>query len=584
MPKILLVAVNAKYIHTNIAVRYLKKYAEHHYNIDRDVIETCEYTINNTTDYILENIAKKKPDMLCFSAYIWNIEMLKCIADDFKRIFPDVPIFFGGPEVSYDAKKFLEENSFADGVMAGEGENSFGMLCRAFLLKEPLFNVKSLIFRDNITKKIISNPMAEPTDMALLDFPYSDDFSDAGNKILYYESSRGCPFNCQYCLSSVEKGVRFRPLDLVFKDLKRFLDYKPRQVKFVDRTFNCNKKHAMAIWKFLKENDNGYTNFHFEMSADLLDRECTDFLADVRAGLFQFEIGVQTTNEKTADTICRTASFERISDVVKILSKPKNIHLHLDLIAGLPFENYNSFRKSFNDVYALKPHQFQLGFLKLLKGSGLNRDADRYGIVSSAKAPYEVLKTNELNYFEIMKLKDIEDTVEIYYNSTKFTYSVAMLSSREKTPFDFYEKFAEYRRENGFFDINTTRYALFDILYDFACTRSISDEEDILLKELMLFDLCRHEKPKKLPDCLTDTMRSPYKRDEILENYKDESFVKEHLPSLQGKDAKYIHRVAHTEYFCAAAKDICGQSGEIGVVFDYDRRDITSNAHYDILY
>lgn len=583
MPKIVLAALNAKYIHTNIAVRYLKKYAERHFDIDSGVIEICEFTINNTEEYILKNIAEKKPDMLCFSTYIWNIEMIKAVADDFKRIFPDVPIFFGGPETSYDAERFLRENAFADGVMTGEGEEPFGMLCKAFLKHECFKSVKSLVFKDRESGEIITNPACAPTDMALLDFPYNDDFSDAKNRILYYESSRGCPFNCQYCLSSVEKGVRFRPIELVLYDLKRFLDYKPRQVKFVDRTFNCNKKHAMAIWRFLKENDNGYTNFHFEMSADLLDSECTEFLSTVRAGLFQFEIGVQTTNEDTAKAICRTAPFEKIAEVVKVLSAPKNIHLHLDLIAGLPFENYESFKKSFDDVYALNPHQFQLGFLKLLKGSGLAANAENYGIVSSARAPYEVLRTRELSFFEISKLKDIEDTVETYYNSTKFTYSLSMLNEREKSPFLFYEKFAAYRRENGYFDVSTTRYALFDILFNFACTMDLNESEKSELKELMLFDLCRHEKPKKLPDCLDNVMISPSKREEILENYKNEEFVKAHLPSLVSKEAKFIHRVAHTEYFSVSSKRICGRNDVTAVVFDYDRKDITSNAHFDIL-
>ena len=427
--KILLVGINAKFIHSCLAVYYLKEYAKAYYDLD---CEIAEFTINHREELILSEIFRKKPDIIAFSSYIWNFELVKNLVKNLKKLLPEIKIILGGPEVSFDGEDVLKETG-ADFVICGEGEEAFAKLCMAISEGE---DVKRVVVAEN------------PVDMDKLPFVYKD-FENFDNRILYYEAQRGCPFNCQYCLSSVNKGVRFKSLDKVKAELSVFLQNKVRQVKFVDRTFNANKNFALSIWKFLHENDNGVTNFHFEMAADLITDEMIEFLKDVRPGLFQFEIGVQSTNEKTLFAIDRKSSFDMIKEKVLKLQKSGNIHLHLDLIAGLPFEDYKSFKKSFNDVYSLTPEQFQLGFLKLLKGSGLKRDAEKYGIVARENAPYEVLFTDVLSADDVLKLKGIEELVEIYYNSLRFKKSIEYAVSLAETPFDFYESFWEFYYENG---------------------------------------------------------------------------------------------------------------------------------------
>ena len=441
--KLLLTAINAKYIHSNLAVYSLRASA----GSIRDQVKLAEFTINHRTEEILRDIYRKKPDVLFFSCYIWNMVYVTELTAECKKVMPGVPIWLGGPEVSYDAEQYLREHPEVDGILCGEGEESFRRLgecyvnCKADV--EHLSQIPGLVFRRNLTpqkkneetvpsftehsnksyvnyeaeawevEQIQTNPPAPLVDLSTLPFPYQE-LTDFENRIIYYESSRGCPFSCSYCLSSIDKSVRFRSLELVLPELQFFLDRKVPQVKFVDRTFNCRKSHAMAIWRYLLDHDNGVTNFHFEIAADLLDEDELALIARMRPGLIQLEIGVQSTNPRTLEAICRKTDLGGLRAVVAKVHAGKNIHQHLDLIAGLPFEDYESFGRSFNDVYAMRPDQLQLGFLKVLKGSRMHREAEQYGIVRRALPPYEVLCTPWLPFSDVLRLKMVEEMVENY--------------------------------------------------------------------------------------------------------------------------------------------------------------------------
>ena len=419
--KILLTAINAKYIHSNLAVYSLKKYAE---DTGAD-IEIAEYTINQYVTDIVQSIYLKKPQVIAFSCYIWNRDHVGRVIEDIVRVLPDTEIWVGGPEGAYNAAAFMEEYPEITGIMIGEGENIFKNLVYYYTQEAPLLSeIKGIIYRNRENGKVITNPTEPLLDMSSIPFPY-DNLELFRNKIIYYESSRGCPFSCSYCLSSIDKKLRFRNTELVKRELKIFIDNNIPQVKFVDRTFNCKKSHAMEIWKFILEQDNGITNFHFEISADLLDEEALELLSRMRPGLVQFEIGVQSTNPMTIAEIDRTMNTERLKTVVGRINGFGNIHQHLDLIAGLPYEDFDSFKKSFNDVYAMKPEQLQLGFLKVLSGAEMELRAESYGLVYSSHPPYEVLYTKWLSYDEILKLKKIEQVVEIYYNSRQFTNTIS---------------------------------------------------------------------------------------------------------------------------------------------------------------
>ena len=390
--KILLVACNAKYIHSNLAVYDLQAYASDY----ADHIVLKEYTINQQKDDIMRDIYLEHPDVVCVSCYIWNLSFVKELMADLIKILPGADFWAGGPEVSYDAEKFLTENSEFKGVMVGEGEETFKELAGYYVKKNPqdLKDMTGICYRDG--DQIIHNGWRQIMDLSRVPFAY-EELKDFENRIIYYESSRGCPFSCSYCLSSVDKNLRFRALELVKKELQFFLDHKVPQVKFVDRTFNCKHEHAMTIWKYILEHDNGVTNFHFEISADLLNQEELELISDMRPGLIQLEIGVQSTNEVTIKEIHRTMKLERLKEVVKLIQSGNNIHEHLDLIAGLPYEDYDSFGSSFDEIYELKPNQLQLGFLKVLKGSYMFEHAAEYGIVYHDKPPYEDMSTKWLS-------------------------------------------------------------------------------------------------------------------------------------------------------------------------------------------
>ncbi|WP_418400789.1 B12-binding domain-containing radical SAM protein [Anaerotignum lactatifermentans] len=567
MKKVILAALNAKYIHSNLALRYLSRFQN---NNQKHHVETMEFTINQRLDFIAEELFRKQPDVVLFSCYIWNVEMLRQLCPILKKIMPDCVIGFGGPEVSYESETFLRENPAVDFVMRGEGELVFTKYLEHLDAGNPatLGEIESLTYRQG--DEIFSTPQMHPMDLALLPFPYEDDFSDVQNQIIYYESSRGCPYHCGYCLSSVENGVRFVPLDKVLPDLQKFLGKNVPQVKFIDRTFNCKKSHAMAIWKYLHEHDNGVTNFHFEITADLIDQETIDFLKTVRKGLFQFEIGVQSTNPQTIRAINRNVDFAALSEIVQQIKDGGNIHQHLDLIAGLPYEDYDSFGRSFNDVYALHPEQLQLGFLKVLKGSMLHQKQKEFEIVYHDTAPYEVLTTHELPYADTLRLKYVEEMVETYYNSGRFLHTLAYLVPLYESPFAFFEALSQFWVSENYHYLGLSKIGLFDVLWRFVEQNPKVDKRKLQWE--MKFDIALHEKPKKLPAWLTVTNEEQW-HDKVFAFYGNPALWQKCLPHY--KSNKEAIRQTHLEVF--------GDEKQKAVLFDYGKRDLLGNAEYKIM-
>lgn len=577
----LLAAVNAKYIHSNLGIYSLKRYAQ-----ERLLEETCfspsieigEYTINNQTDSILQDIYRRDPDVAGFSCYIWNILYVRELVRDLKKIKPDMHIWLGGPEVSYDAEEVLRAMPEVDCVMSGEGEDSFYRLIKAMEaagrgtadgcgylgdLDTAFSLIPGITYRegDGTIRKNTSAPL-----MNLWEIPFAyEDLSGMDHRIIYYESSRGCPFSCSYCLSSIDKTVRFRDTDLVKKELGFFLEQRVPQVKFVDRTFNCKKSHAMEIWRFIHENDNGVTNFHFEISADLLDEEEICLMSQMRPGLIQLEIGVQTTNQDTIREIRRSMDLNRLKGAVERINSFGNIHQHLDLIAGLPYEDYESFKKSFNQVYAMEPEQLQLGFLKVLKGSYMEEMRQVYGLLHKSQPPYEVLSTKWLSYGDVMRLKGVEMMVEIHHNSGQYRFVLRELVKLFESPFAMYEALARYYETRGLMEISHNRLARYEILYRFICELSESDMNVPLpdvekFRDLLMYDLYLRENLKSRPSFARD--QSPYK-EEIRKFFMEEAKTPRLLTGYEGYEYRQISKMAHVE----AMGD-----GEL-ILFDYLNRD-----------
>ena len=512
--KMLLTAVNAKYIHSNPAVYSLKAYASQY----GDQIGIAEYTINNRTEAILADLYRQAPEAIAFSCYIWNFREIRELLAELPKILPDTELWLGGPEVSYDAEQVMHDFPQLTGIMVGEGEETFLELMRHYCEGEPaLPEIRGLCLHDGMTAA------RELTDLDKIPFFYEEyektgccqntgnDTSVANpfqNRIIYYESSRGCPYRCSYCLSSIDKTVRFRSPDLVKRELSFFLEKKVPQVKFVDRTFNCSHEHAMEIWRFLLDHDNGVTNFHFEIAADIINEEELKLLHAMRPGLVQMEIGVQSTNPETLREIHRTMDVERLRYVVERIREGRNIHIHLDLIAGLPFEDYDSFGRSFDEVYAMKPSQLQLGFLKVLKGSHMHEKASEYGIIYRSEPPYEVLYSRWLPYDKVQKLKQIEEMVELYYNSGQFTHTLAVLEREYDSPFRMYERLAQYYEDKGYFSNSPSRAYRYEILLRFVSEES--PEKEALYRELLTCDMYLREKCKSRPSFAPDL--SPYRQ------------------------------------------------------------------------
>ena len=545
--KILLAACNAKYIHSNLAVYDLKAYSS---DYDEHVI-LREYTINQPKDEILKDIYSSGADVVCFSCYIWNISFVRELIRDLVKILPKTAFWAGGPEVSYDAEKFLTEMPEMTGVMVGEGEKTFHDLLEFYIDgKDSLEEISGIAYRTG--DKIIHNGWRELMDLSAIPFVY-EHLEKFENRIIYYESSRGCPFSCSYCLSSIDKKLRFRDLELVKKELQFFQDHSVPQVKFVDRTFNCKHEHAMTIWKYILEHDNGVTNFHFEISADLLREEEMELMSQMRPGLIQLEIGVQSTNPETIRAIHRRMDLKKLEHCVNRVHSFRNIHQHLDLIAGLPYEDYDIFHQSFNDVYQMKPDQLQLGFLKVLKGSLMQKEAEGYGIVYKEKEPYEVLSTNWLTYGEVLKLKMVESMVEVYYNSGQFWHTLEYLVPLEKDAFTFYEKLGSFYEKKGYSEISHSRMRRYEILLEY-----LKEETDVpaeVAAQKMLYDLYLREKLKKRPAFAPDQKQY----ETAVWNYRKNN---------------QVSKTAHIEVF---------ENGTV-ILFDYEKRDpLSKNAYTEVV-
>ena len=546
--KILLAACNAKYIHSNPAVYDLRAFASEY----KEHILLGEYTINQTKDEILKEIYRSGAEVVCFSCYIWNISFVRELIFDLKKILPGTAFWVGGPEVSFDAENFLKEMPQVTGVMVGEGEETFLELARYYIEKKgTLADIRGIAFREN--GEIFHNGWREVMDLSRVPFAY-EQTEDFANRIIYYESSRGCPFSCSYCLSSIDKKLRFRNLELVKKELQFFLDKKVPQVKFVDRTFNCKHDHAMEIWKYILEHDNGVTNFHFEISADLLREEELELMSRMRPGLIQLEIGVQSTNPDTIRAIHRNMDLKKLKGIVDRIHSFGNIHQHLDLIAGLPCEDYESFRRSFEQVYRMKPDQLQLGFLKVLKGSSMYHEAQKYEILYKEKEPYEVLSTAWLSYEDILKLKMVESMVEVYYNSGQFRKTLSWIETFYQEMFSFYESLGAYYEEKGYEEISHSRLRRYEILLEFLKEKTQLPVNTA--SQHMVYDLYLREKLKKRPVFAMD--QKPYEAS--VRNYRK---------------ANKIPKTAHIEVFGDGS----------AVLFDYEARDpLTNNARAEQIF
>lgn len=588
--KILLTAINAKYIHSNLAVYSLQAYAAAHGH----KIERAEYTINNQLEDILEKIYCQKPDILLFSCYIWNVEYVKELVSEFHKLRPEVPIWVGGPEVSFETERFLKENPAITGIMMGEGERTLTELCEYFeqceqdaqslsqnrdearnetagagmeyekksgafteLNEEMLKKIDGISYRRS-DGTVAIQPLRSLIPMDELPFCYAN-LKDFEHRIIYYESSRGCPFNCSYCLSSVDKKLRFRSLPLVYKELQFFIDAKVPQVKFVDRTFNCQHEHAMGIWKYIKEHDNGITNFHFEISADLLREDELELISDMRPGLIQLEIGVQSTNGDTIREIHRTMRLEEVYRAVNRVKAGKNIHQHLDLIAGLPFEDYQRFQQSFNDIYALHLQQLQLGFLKVLKGSYMYEHAQEYGLVYRSRPPYEVMASKWVSYDEMLEIRLVEEMLELHYNSGQFLTYLAVLEWKYDSTFQMFLDMGHFYREHGYLDCSHSRVRRTEIVQEFA--EIVDPERRDIYREALIFDLYKIEKSKSRPFWAKNVQQ---------DKRQTGKYLREH-----GMEKKYCH----FEYFehINEKGEITEEKDPLWLLFDYENRDSLTN-------
>lgn len=572
---ILLTAINAKYIHSNLAVYSLRAYAAGKCERYKEEIGIAEYTINQPLDQILMDLYKRKPEVLCFSCYLWNIEYVEQLITELGKIMPQTDIWLGGPEVSYHASHMLEQFPQVYGIMRGEGEETFLELAEFYYNNsgksleqcekvQRLKEIVGITFRDG--EEIIETADRSVMDLSKVPFVY-EDLDVFKNKIIYYESSRGCPFSCSYCLSSIDKCLRFRDLELVKKELQFFIDHEIPQVKFVDRTFNCKHSHSMEIWSYIKEHDKGKTNFHFEVAADLLNEEELNLISTMRPGLIQLEIGVQSTNEQTIKEIHRTMKFSQVTEVVNRVHAAKNIHQHLDLIAGLPFEDYNSFHKSFCDVYALRPEQLQLGFLKVLKGSYMEEKTKDYELLYQNRPPYEVLSTKWLPYSDVIRLKGLEEMVEVYYNSRQFEHTMELLEQVFGDAFVMFEEMSNYYEEHGYYGVNHNRVARYEILYAFIKEVALVQYETLLTEEqfrqTLVMDLYLRENMKNRPAFAGDSLVSK----EVERTFYDtEAEEHQYLKGYEKYDKRQLRKMTHLENI----------DGHL-ILFDYQNRNPLTN-------
>lgn len=560
--EILLVAINAKYIHSNLAVYSLKAALLE----CKNMVAIREYTINNMVDDIIDDIYRNKPSMIGFSCYIWNIEYVEKIIKEIHKLLPKCQIWLGGPEVSYNTEYYLDKYEFLTGIIVGEGEATFKEIVDVY--KNNLHDAVIEDMYEGIagicTHKKRDVVYRDCIDMSKIPFVYND-LKEFENRIIYYESSRGCPYSCSYCLSSIDKKIRFRDIELVKKELSFFLENKVNQVKFIDRTFNVDKKRSATIWKYIRDNDNGVTNFHFEISADLITDEEIEILSSMRKGLVQLEIGVQTTNAATITAIRRKMDLEKLKNVVYKLRTANNMHIHLDLIAGLPYEDINSFKNSFNEVYNMKPDELQLGFLKVLHGAYMYDDAVQYGIEYKSYPPYEVIRTKWMSYDDILSLKRTEEVLEIYYGTGQFVNSINYIMKFFETPYDFYKALGEYYAMNSKSGQKHSRIDRYNKLLDFA--KSYDCDMNVL-KQLLTVDVYLREDIKSRPTFAIDNSMYKERIKEIARS--NETYSLCHIEPISVEVLRHIEELSiHAEKL--TKKTI------IFIAFDYSKRNVMNN-------
>lgn len=561
-----LVAINAQYIHTGLGARSICAYVQRETDF---AVSLLEYTINDHEADVLEGLYESKADVYLFSCYIWNIEMVLRLVRDLRQLRPDAYIGLGGPQVGYQGPVLLQALPEADWILTGEGEETCCQLLRLLAADRPLEECAGLVYRRE--GKAVATAARAPISLDRLAFAYPD-IGSLTHRTLYYESMRGCPFACSYCTSSIERGVRKRSLPLVFEDLAVFLAHRVKQVKFVDRTFNCDPAHSRPLWEWLVEHDNGVTNFHFELSGELLEEDTLRFLSGVRPGLFQFEIGVQSTHPETLREIDRPAQVPRLLGKVRQLLAPDNIHVHLDLIAGLPYEDFERFQASFNEVYACLPHQLQMGFLKVLSGSKMEAKARDYGLAYSQNAPYEALFTRWMSYEELGLLRGVAKMVDVYYNSGRFSHTLRRLIPSFPDAFSFYRLLWLYY-ENATQRRPLSAVGTYDLLAGFAQKHGISITEE--LQWAAKYDLLLHEKPRKLPSWVAVDLSREYRK-QIQAFFKNSANIAAYLPEYQGESSSHVERTAHLEIF--PFDPSTGALGAVAVVFDYKRRNLLGAA------
>lgn len=563
----MLVAINAKYIHSNPAIYSLKAYAG---KSGEDII-LGEYTINNLIDNIIDDIYMKKPDFLGFSTYIWNVEYVMKAACELKKLLPDCRIWLGGPEVTYDAVFLMEKNVFIDGIMCGEGEETYLKVLEYYKYnKGDIKDIAGIVYR--VDQKIIDNTK-DTLNINMSDIPFIyKELEDFENRIIYYESSRGCPFSCSYCLSSVDKRLRFRDIDLVLRELQFFIDKRVKQVKFVDRTFNCKKSHAMTIWRYIYEHDNGYTNFHFEVAADLIDDEELELISSFRPGLIQLEIGIQSVNEKTIAEINRKMNLDKVRYVVDRINKGKNVLQHLDIIAGLPYEGLEEFKHSFNETYRMRPAELQLGFLKLLSGSLMKERAQEYGMVYRDYPPYEILRTKWISHEELTELKEVEEALEIYYNSMQYVNTMAYLKKYFEEPYDMYKAIADYYKTieasgNNWNGRKYSRQDRYNILYQFFTNICEEQDKQEIFASILTYDIYLRENAKKRSDFAKDLTEEKQKLRELYRAKQEEGLQNIHIEPFEFDIMSFMRNgqlIKEKQY----------------VVFDYERKNPIDNSAY----
>ncbi len=611
--KVLLVAINAKYIHVNLAVYSLLACAGPY----REAVSVREYTINQEWEEILRDLYSRHPDVLAFSVYIWNSEMVKILLRELPKVLPEMEIWLGGPEASNDADGWLRDFPGVKGIMLGEGEATFRELLSSYWEADPgreadsewkaysdrkadsnleaysdwkvsfegdrtLSLIPGILFREQ-RDCFIQTKERPLVDLSQLPFPYDSAVLGGeirevfAHRILYYESSRGCPFRCSYCLSSVDKQVRLRDLSLVLRELQIFLDQKVSQVKFVDRTFNCYPAHTKAIWEYLRCHDNGVTNFHFEITAELLNPEEIALLASLRPGLVQLEIGVQSVNPRTLAAIERPANLEKLWENVDAIAAGKNVHQHLDLIAGLPYEDFSTYARSFDVVYAHRPNQLQCGFLKVLRGSPLYEKREEYGLIFEDRVPYEVLGTKWLGYGDLCRLKLVEEMVEQHYNSGQFVMTLSFLSHHMESAFSFYLEMGEYYQDRGWLAISHARIDRYEHFYQFLSERYLSLKE--VAAELLLYDYLVRENAKTRPSFAINSRREDTKKKRFYHNPDN---ILRYLPDCKNFSVSSVIHMTNLEVI-QYDPDHAVRTGEAVLhpaflLFDYQERDpITGN-------